>query len=114
MTEVEQKYLYESLGNQIKILRNKSGISQHDLAKNLNLSRASVVNIEKGRQHPSLHLLIDLTRIFNIQITDLLDISSITNFQNDSLRSIKTKIKESSKNKDDQEKVLEFIKKHIT
>jgi len=72
MTDKEQLFLYKSIGDQIKILRNRSQISQEELAKRLDLSRASVVNIEKGRQHPSLHLLIDLARIFNVSVLDFL------------------------------------------
>lgn len=72
MTIEEQKFLYESIGSQIKSLRNRARLSQEELADKLNLSRASVVNIEKGRQHASLHLLIDLARIFNVTLLDFL------------------------------------------
>lgn len=47
-------------------------MSQEELAEKLDLSRASIVNIEKGRQHASLHLLIDLGRIFNVSLLDFL------------------------------------------
>ena len=70
MSEAEQKYLYESIGSRIRSLRKKAEISQLDLAKRLDLSRVSIVNIEKGRQHPSLHLLIDLARIFDTSVHD--------------------------------------------
>ena len=68
MTEVEEKYLYEYVGDQIKTLRNKAGFSQEDLAEKLSKSRVSIVNIEKGRQHPSLHFLIEIGRIFNVSV----------------------------------------------
>lgn len=68
MTKIEEKYLYEFVGEQIKILRNNAGFSQEDLAVKLSKSRVSIVNIEKGRQHPSLHFLIDIGRIFNVSI----------------------------------------------
>jgi transcriptional regulator with XRE-family HTH domain len=72
MTPDEQGYLYKSIGKQIKSLRNRSRISQEELADKLGLSRASVVNIEKGRQHASLHLLMDLSRIFKVSLQDFL------------------------------------------
>lgn len=68
MTEVEEKYLYEYVGDQIKTLRNKAGFNQEDLAEKLGKSRVSIVNIEKGRQHPSLHFLIEVGRIFNVSV----------------------------------------------
>jgi len=72
MTTETQAYLYESIGKQIKLLRKRSRMSQEELAEKLDLSRASIVNIEKGRQHASLHLLIDLGRIFNVSLLDFL------------------------------------------
>src|SRR4051812_23746855 len=72
MTTKEQVYLYESIGWQINLLRKRARVSQKELAEKLGLSRASVVNIEKGRQHVSLHLLIDLSRIFKVSLLDFL------------------------------------------
>ena len=72
MTDREQDNLYKSIGKQIKGLRKRNRLSQKELADQLGLSRASVVNIEVGRQHPSLHLLIDLARIFKVSILDFL------------------------------------------
>ncbi len=68
MNEKEKKYLYDFVGSKIKDLRNDVGVSQNDLATKLNLSRVSIVNIEKGRQHLSLHLLYEIARIFDKDI----------------------------------------------
>lgn len=106
----EQQYLYESIGNEIKKLRIKSRFSQEQLAHKLKLSRASVVNIEKGRQHPPLHLLIDISRVLNINFSSLINDELII----DSKSTVKDKDlkKRISKSIDsiDQNKVLAFIK----
>ncbi len=72
MTVEKQEILYVSIGKQIRSLRNRSRLSQEELAAKLEMSRASVVNIEKGRHHVSLHLLIDLAQIFNVSLLDFL------------------------------------------
>ena len=75
MKKAELKYLYESVGNQIKELRRKAGFSQDELATKLNKSRVSIVNIEKGRQRPSLHLLIELSMVFNVKLDEFVPIN---------------------------------------
>ncbi len=63
---------YIELGENIKNFRTKQGYSQDELAKFLDLTRTSIVNIEKGRQRPPLHLVYDLAIFFNVEITNLL------------------------------------------
>lgn len=110
MQKEEQNYLYELIGNQIQELRKKSRFSQENLAKKLELSRASIVNIEKGRQHPSIHLLIDLARILNVNISTFLNDELLNEFNTRSnLVSIKKQIDKSSDDIDSK-KILDFIK----
>jgi DNA-binding XRE family transcriptional regulator len=63
---------YTTIGENIKSLRNKLNYSQDDLAKFLNLTRTSVVNIEKGRQRPPLHTLVDVASFLDVDISKLL------------------------------------------
>lgn len=63
---------YIELGENIKTYRSKQGYSQDELAKFLDLTRTSIVNIEKGRQRPPLHTVYDLAIFFNVEITNLL------------------------------------------
>jgi transcriptional regulator with XRE-family HTH domain len=51
--------LYAELGRKIRETRERPGqkLSQEKLAKRLGVSRASIVNIEAGRQHAPLHVL---------------------------------------------------------
>jgi DNA-binding XRE family transcriptional regulator len=55
----EEEALYRLIGERIRAIRERSApkLSQAKLAKQLGISRASVVNIEGGRQHAPLNLL---------------------------------------------------------
>lgn len=72
MTEQDQKLLYIRLGHNIKEAREGSGYKQAAFADLLTLSRASIVNIEKGRQRPSLHLIYQIAILTNTNLQDLL------------------------------------------
>lgn len=72
----EEKDFYLAIGRNIRILREKSNFKQDAFAQLLGLSRASIVNIEKGRQNPSLFLIWKMSKIFNIGIEELLGLSS--------------------------------------
>jgi DNA-binding XRE family transcriptional regulator len=67
----EDKF-YEEVGQLIIKERLNAGVKQEDLANFLELSRASVVNIEKGRQRPSTFLLINIAKYLNIDFTKLI------------------------------------------
>jgi transcriptional regulator with XRE-family HTH domain len=49
--------LYAEMGRRLRQARVTQGLSQERLAQQLGISRASVVNIEAGRQRAPLHLL---------------------------------------------------------
>ena len=66
-----QKTLYIELGKKIKNARG-TRLSQADLAKASSLSRTSITNIEKGRQHLPLHTLYTIANALEISIGDLL------------------------------------------
>jgi DNA-binding XRE family transcriptional regulator len=65
----EQEKFYQVVGLRIRDARKAAGLKQDALASYLDLSRASIVNIEKGRQHPSLFLLTTIAKILNTQPT---------------------------------------------
>lgn len=72
MTQSEQKVFYEKLGACIRQARTTAGLKQETFGDFLGLSRASIVNIEKGRQHPPIHLLWVIAKILKIDVTLLL------------------------------------------
>ena len=66
--------LYEGVGRKIRDAREHAApkMSQDKLAKRLGMSRASVVNIEAGRQHAPLHLLWQIADILGTDLTLLI------------------------------------------
>jgi transcriptional regulator with XRE-family HTH domain len=71
---VERDDLYGELGRRIRAARESSGekLSQEKLARRLKLSRASIVNIEAGRQHAPIHLLWQIAEILGTDLTLLI------------------------------------------
>ncbi len=74
MTEQEKRTLYSSIGLKIKEIRQVKGMSQEIFANLLNLTRASIANIEQGRQRVTIHLIYDICKITEVNITDLLPV----------------------------------------
>jgi DNA-binding XRE family transcriptional regulator len=66
--------LYPAVGRKIRAARERSTprLSQHKLANRLGISRASIVNIEAGRQHAPLDLLWKIAQILELELTMLI------------------------------------------
>ena len=67
----EEKKFYLRVGENIKRAREAASLRQEEFAILLGLSRASIVNIEKGRQCPSLYLIVKATHVLKVSIEDL-------------------------------------------
>jgi putative transcriptional regulator len=59
------------LNNDVRELRTARGLSQGDLAKALDVSRQTIISIEKGRYVPSLPLAISLARYFDKAVEEV-------------------------------------------
>ena len=73
-------------GQMIKEKREKKGISQEKLAKELKLSRISINNYEQGKQAPNLDTAIKIALYLGIYLNDLvqaIDESSLDRALND-------------------------------
>ena len=69
MTDME---LYRRLGRAIAERRGELGITQGDVAEKLGLSRASLANLENGRQRIMVHQLFALVNALKLEsILDL-------------------------------------------
>lgn len=65
--------VYEKVGAKIKYARKAKGLKQQEFAKELNLSRASMVNIEAGRQHITLDKLVKICELTGFKISEFLE-----------------------------------------
>jgi len=63
---------YKELGHRIKTERIRKNISQERLGSHLELTRASVINLEKGRHRPSLFQVIQIASFFGLDYTALI------------------------------------------
>lgn len=73
VTDLEKAVFYSKIGENIKAAREKKSMKQHVLAEMLGLSRASVVNIEKGRQHVTMHTLWQIASLLNTNFSDFIE-----------------------------------------
>lgn len=73
----KDKLVYERFGALLAKWRRKRHKSQETLASELGLSRTSITNIERGRQHVQLHTVFAVARLLKISPSDLLPSDSI-------------------------------------
>jgi putative transcriptional regulator len=57
--------------NRLPVLRAERDWTQADLAKRLDVSRQTVVSIEKGKYDPSLPLAFKIASLFDLAIEDI-------------------------------------------
>ena len=71
---VDADVLYGFVGRRIRAARQRASnnLSQQKLADRLGVSRASIVNIEAGRQHAPLHLLWQIADALSVDLPQLL------------------------------------------
>lgn len=70
--EVREKSLLKRIGERVEERRKKIRLSQKELAVRAGISRASVSNIEGGRQHLSISTLLALADAMEVEPRDLL------------------------------------------
>jgi len=64
--------VYRQLGRRIRACRKKLAMTQSDLAKQIAVARASVANIELGKQRVSIELLFAIGKVLKTEPRDLL------------------------------------------
>ncbi|MBS7619905.1 helix-turn-helix transcriptional regulator [Candidatus Bathyarchaeota archaeon] len=55
----------------IKELREKHGLTQEDLAQKVDVTRQTILFLEKGKYNPSLRLAYKIARVFNLKIDEV-------------------------------------------
>jgi putative transcriptional regulator len=59
--------------NRLPLLRAEHGWTQADLANRLDVSRQTVVSIEKGKYDPSLPLAFKIAQLFDLRIEEVFE-----------------------------------------
>lgn len=62
----------ESLGERIKNLRIKIGLTQEELAEKLNITSTHMGYIEQNRRKPSFEMLLRIAGALRVQVKDLI------------------------------------------
>lgn len=62
----------KTLGLNIKFARMKKGISQEKLAELVDTSRITISFIETARQNPTILKIIDIAKVLDIDINELI------------------------------------------
>lgn len=68
--------IYQEFGRRLTQVRKSRKISQEELGEKLRLSRASIANMEAGRQRILLHHLFQLADVLSVPVNDLVGIRS--------------------------------------
>ena len=63
----------EKIGKFIKELRIKNSLSQADLANKLSVTKQAISKWENGRGIPDIEMLKELSKIFNVDIDEIID-----------------------------------------
>lgn len=62
----------ETVGQRIKYLRKKNGVTQKELAKILYVSESTVSGWERGRAEPNIDFIVRLTALFHVSLNYLI------------------------------------------
>lgn len=70
---IQEKTLLEKIGNRIKDLRTKSGLSQEKLAFSCELDRTYIGSVERGERNISIINLNKIAKALDVPLSDLLN-----------------------------------------
>ena len=60
------------LMNNLRTLRFKNGeLTQEEIAQKGNVSRQTIIAIEKGKYNPSVKLALELAKVFSVSVEEL-------------------------------------------
>ncbi len=71
-TGEDARAIYREVGANIREIREKKPLKQHELAKLVGLTRTSITNIESGRQKVLVHTLLALAQAMDVSAQRLL------------------------------------------
>lgn len=62
--------------NSIKVERARRDITQADLAEQVNVSKQTILSIEKGKFAPSAVLAMKIARYFDVKVEDIFELEA--------------------------------------
>jgi DNA-binding XRE family transcriptional regulator len=68
---IDDRMFYVYFGRQVRKARLDQGLTQSEVAKFLGLTRASIANVESGRQRLLVHQVVQLSSLLAVGLTDL-------------------------------------------
>lgn len=75
-SQLDPAELYSRIGRRLRTTREEQRLTQEELAARAGLQRTSVTNIERGRQHPPLHVLYSLCDALGVEVSSMLPSSA--------------------------------------
>ena len=77
-------------GDNLKLIRKNKKMSQEQLAEKMNVSRQSVSKWENGEAYPEMNNILELCKIFNCKINDLVhtDMSDINSLDKEIIMNV--------------------------
>ncbi len=72
VSDADLRHFYAGVGGNIRSVRVSTGLSQAGLAERIGFTRASVSNLEAGRQRIALHLFVQIAQALDVQPAKLL------------------------------------------
>ena len=61
----------DNLNNRIREFRKIKGVTQEDLANNLEVTRQTIISLENGKYNASLQLAYKIAKYFNVTIEEI-------------------------------------------
>jgi len=65
--------------NHLEQLRKAKGLSQEELGNILEVSRQTIISLEKGKYNPSLELAFKIAEFFNMKIEEIFIYKEVNN-----------------------------------
>ena len=76
----------DELKNKLKKFRFLNGeLTQQELAKKVNVSRQTIIAIEKGKFNPSVRLALSIAKVFKTNVEEIFFLDSMINDSLDNL-----------------------------
>ena len=100
-------------GENLKLIRKNKNMSQEDLAEAVNVSRQSVSKWETGDAYPEMNNILELCKIFNCKINDLVhtDMTDITSLDEEIVMNVVKFNNEKQKNVKSLSNIISLIGK---